>query len=442
MDRLARNRKEEYKAGKISGGRAVAAASIGNALEWYDFSVYAFFAVYISENFFVHSDSTVQLLNAFLVFALGFIVRPLGALVVGVYGDKAGRKSALTLTIIAMAAGTLIIAVAPTYYAIGVWAPLLIVCGRILQGFSAGGEFGSAAAFLVEHAPENKKGKYASWLQASMAISNILGALVGTLVTFLLTREQVGDWGWRIPFLVGLLIAPVGLYLRKTLSETPHFQKEMELGRQNEKQKKTPLLQIIREHPRELVIGTSLSILWVICVYSLIIYMPTYFQKSLHFDSSQAFLASLIGNIFMVMGCVFFGTLSDMFGRRRMLAFSALFMLVGVYPLLAWVGSSHSTFTLVVVQTVFCLMVAMFVGVAPSALSEIFPTRVRSTGMSLSYNIAVTIFGGFAPAILTWLTQNTGNAYAPAWYVMAGAVVSLVAIVFLPHHRRSLATAA
>ncbi|NGQ96995.1 MFS transporter [Brevibacillus sp. SYP-B805] len=442
MDRLASNGEVDYKAGKGSGGRAVAAASIGNALEWYDFSVYAFFAVYISENFFVNSDSTVQLLNAFLVFALGFVVRPLGALVMGVYGDKAGRKAALTLTILTMAAGTLIIAVAPTYSAIGVAAPLLIVLGRILQGFSAGGEFGSAAAFLVEHAPENKKGRYASWLQASMAISNILGALVGTLVTLLLTREQVGDWGWRIPFIFGLLIAPVGLYLRKTLDETPHFQQEVERGRQEAEQKKTPLLQVIREHPRELLIGTSLSILWVVCVYSLIIFMPTYVQKTLHFDSSQAFLASLIGNIFMVVGCVFSGTLSDIFGRRRVLALSALFMLVGVYPLLGWVEASHSTVTLVVVQTVFCLMVAMFVGVAPSALSEIFPTRVRSTGMSLSYNIAVTIFGGFAPAILTWLTQNTGNTFAPAWYVMAGAVITLVAVIFLPHHRRSLATTA
>jgi MHS family proline/betaine transporter-like MFS transporter len=436
MDKLAINLEAGHKVVYGSRIRAIAAASIGNALEWYDFSVYAFFATYISKNFFAHKDSMVQLLGAFLVFGLGFVVRPLGALVMGVYGDKAGRKAALTLTIMTMAAGTLIIALAPPYSIIGLGAPLLIVCGRVLQGFSAGGEVGSAAAFLVEHAPENKKGKYASWLQASMAISNIMGALMGTLVTWMLTQEQVVTWGWRLPFLVGLIIAPVGLYLRRKLDETPYFQEEMERPRSEKQQKKNPLFLVVREHPLELLIGTGFSILWAVCTYSLIIYMPTYVQKILHFGSGQAFLASLIGNIFMVAGCVFSGTLSDKFGRRRLLACGAVIMLLGVYPMLVWLKASHAMLTLIVVQTVFCLMVAIFVGVAPSALSEIFPTRVRSTGMSLSYNTAVTIFGGFAPAILTWLTQRTGNLYAPAWYVMASAAVALVAIAFMPRHCR------
>ncbi|TKC92510.1 MFS transporter [Trinickia terrae] len=415
-----------------TGRRAVAAASIGNALEWYDFSVYAFFAVYIAQNFFGHADSSVQLLEAFMAFGLGFVVRPLGALVIGVYGDRAGRKAALTLTILVMAAGTGIIAFAPPYTAIGVGAPLLIVCGRLLQGFSAGGEVGGAAAFLIEHAPANKRGKYASWLQASMALSNILGALVATVVTLLFTHEQIGDWAWRIPFVLGLAIAPVGFWLRKTLDETPHFQAEMERAHRQHEAQKAPLMQVVREYPRSLAIGAGFSILWAVCVYVLVIFMPTYAQRTLHFEGRQAFIASLIGNCFMAVVCVWAGALSDRFGARKVLTAGALLMLASVYPLLVWLHAWHTSAALIVVQTAFCVMVAIFTGVAPSALSMLFPTRVRSTGMSLSYNLAATVFGGFAPAILTWLTQSTGNTFAPAWYVMAACVAALVSIAFLP----------
>nr|WKF58676.1 Proline/betaine transporter [Paraburkholderia busanensis] len=415
-----------------TGRRAVLAASIGNALEWYDFSVYAFFAVYIAQNFFSRGDAAAELLEAFLAFGLGFVVRPLGALVLGVYGDRAGRKAALTVTILVMALGTAIIAFAPPYTAIGFGAPMLIVCGRMLQGFSAGGEVGGAAAFLIEHAPPEKKGKYASWLQASMAISNILGALIATAVTLLLSREQIGEWGWRVPFILGLAIAPVGLWLRKTLHETPQFEAELDRQHRVEQAAKTPLLQVVRDYPKALAAGFGFSILWAVCVYVLIIFMPIYVQRTLHFEGHDAFLAALIGNCFMALACVYAGALSDRFGRRLVLRWGAALMLVGVYPLLAWLQAVHTLAALIVVQVAFCVMVALFTGVAPSALSELFPTRVRSTGMSLSYNAAVTIFGGFAPAILTWLTERTGNAFAPAWYVMAASVVALISIACLP----------
>lgn len=416
-----------------SSRRAVIAASAGNALEWYDFSVYALFAVYIGQNFFKNDDPTVQLIGSFMAFGLGFVARPLGALILGSYADRAGRKAALTMTIMLMALGTLLIAIAPPYAAIGIGAPLLIVCGRVLQGFSAGGEVGGATAFLVEHAPAHKKGQYASWLQASMGISNLLGALVATLVTTLLSPEQVGEWGWRIPFILGLAIAPVGLWMRKTLDETPHFRQEQERQQRDAAHKKeTPLLQVLRDYPRELLAGTCLSILWAVGPYSLIIFMPIYAQKTLGFASSQAFPAALVGNLFLVAGCVSAGTLSDLIGRRRMLSIGAVLLLVATYPLMMWLQASHTTLTLIVVQSLFCAMVSMFVGVAPAALSELFPTAVRSSGMSLAYNTAVTVFGGFAPAILTWITYTTGVAFAPALYVMGAAVIALTAIAFLP----------
>ncbi|WP_244300636.1 MFS transporter [Achromobacter aegrifaciens] len=415
-----------------SGRKAVIAASAGNALEWYDFTVYALFAVYIGQNFFQNANPTVQLMTSFLAFGLGFVVRPLGALVLGSYGDRAGRKATLTLTIMLMALGTLLIAAAPPYAAIGVGAPLLIVCGRVLQGFSAGGEVGGATAFLVEHAPAGKRGQYASWLQASMGISNLLGALVATLVTTLLTEEQVGEWGWRIPFILGLAIAPVGLWMRAALDETPHFREEQERQARQNARVKAPLLAVIRDYPKELLTGLCMSVLWAVGPYALIIFMPIYVQKSMGFTSSEAFLAALVGNLFLTGGCVFSGTLSDRYGRRNMLRAAAAVLLVAVYPLMMWLQASHTQMTLIVVQSLFCLMVAMYVGVAPAALSEVFPTAVRSSGMSLTYNTAVTVLGGFAPAILTWITYTTGVAFAPALYVMAASLVALLALPVLP----------
>jgi MHS family proline/betaine transporter-like MFS transporter len=415
----------------VAGRRAVIATSIGNALEWYDFSVYAFFAVFIGRAMFPNSNETSQTLASFVAFGLGFIARPLGALIIGNYGDAKGRKAALTLTILMMAVGTAIMAFAPTFAAIGVGAPLLIVCGRMLQGFSAGGEIGGAAAFLIEHAPEGRKGVYSSWLQGSMAISNVLAALVATGVTLFLGKDQVSAWGWRIPFIVGLSIAPVGFWLRSTLDETPEFRAEIERSHRERETHKTPMIRVLREFPGALAVGTGFSVLWAVCVYTLIIFMPTYVQKTMHFEPRQAFLAALIGNCFMVVTCILAGALSDRVGRRAVVAVAAVLMLVCILPLLQWLAVSHTTLTLVVVQTLFCIMVALFVGVAPAALAGAFPTRVRSSGMSLCYNLAVTVFGGFAGAILTWLTQRAGSTFAPAFYVMAAAVVALVAIPLL-----------
>jgi MHS family proline/betaine transporter-like MFS transporter len=268
-----------------------------------------------------------------------------------------------------------------------------------------------------------------------MGICNIFGALVATLVTTIFTQDQITEWAWRIPFIIGLAIAPVGLWMRKALDETPHFKLEAQRMKQDGAEKKMPLLQVLRDHPGRLLIGFGLSTLWAAGPYALIIFMPIYVQKSMGFTSSQAFTAAFIGNFFLTAGCVMSGTLSDKIGRRAMLRFGAIALLVGVYPLMMWLGASHTTTTLIVVQSAFCAMISLFVGVAPAALSEIFPTAVRSSGMSLSYNAAVTLLGGFAPAILTWISYTTGVSFAPALYVMGAALVTLVAISFMPEKR-------
>jgi MHS family proline/betaine transporter-like MFS transporter len=424
------------------GSRAILAASLGNLLEWYDFAVYAAFAIYIGANFFPHDSPGAGLVNAFLVFGLGFVIRPLGAILLGIYGDRAGRKAALTATILIMAAGTLIIAAAPTYAAIGLGAPLALLAGRLLQGFSAGGEIGSATAFLVEHAPPSRQALFTAWLQASMGMSNILGALVAFTITSLLTHDDIVRWAWRVPFILGLAIVPMGVYLRRTLEETPAFRAELAVARAA----RQPLRRVFHDHWPELAAGFGISILWAAEVYVLLIFMPVFLQKALGFTAAQAFGGSLAENVVFVIGCFAFGALADRIGHRRIQAYGAALALVTLLPLFAWLDHSRSMGVLIVVLSSCAIMAASFSGVAPTTLSRLFPTPVRATGVSLAYNAGFTLFGGFAPAILAkYIASGTGAARAPAWFVMLAAIPALIALRFgagrravpAPHARES-----
>lgn len=411
--------------GAAAGTRAIFAASMGNLLEWYDFAVYALFALYIAANFFPPGAPGAALVNAFLVFGLGFVIRPLGAVAIGIYGDRAGRKAALTATILIMAAGTLLIAVAPTYAAVGIGAPLVLLAGRVLQGFSAGGEIGSAAAFLVEHAPAERRALFTAWLQASMGMSNILGALVAFTITSVLPPGEITHWAWRIPFFVGLTIVPLGVYLRRTLAETPAFRAEVAADRAVH----APLRRLLRDHPAELAAGFALSILWAVEVYVLLIFMPVFVQRTFGFTPAQAFGSSLAENVVFVGGCFGFGALADRVGQVRVQAWGAAAMLITVLPLFAWLDRARTVGVLVLVVCACGLMTASFTGVAPASLSGLFPTRVRATGVSLAYNAGFTLFGGFAPAILTWFNSTgAGSVFAPAWYVMLAALPALLAL--------------
>jgi MHS family proline/betaine transporter-like MFS transporter len=411
--------------------RAIVATSIGNTLEWYDFVVYAQFAAYIAGNFFPGADANTRLLKAFLAFGVGFLVRPLGAVLIGGYGDRVGRKAALTFTIFLMALGTGVIAFSPTYAAIGIGAPILLLLGRVLQGLSAGGEVGGATAYLFESAPPRQRGMISAWLQASMGMANIVGAVVAFSVTALLGSNAVGAWGWRIPFIFGLLIVPAGLFLRRSLEETQAFQ--VEAARRGHS-RPAPWREVFRDHGRGLCVGLCIAALWAVASYVLVIFMPTYVQRpdTYGFTARQAFGASVLGNIPLVIGCIYFGHLSDRIGRRTMLRLSALLLFVCVIPLFMWLRAVPTTTTLILFQSALCALVSTIGGVAPAALAEIFPTSVRTTGTAMVYNAAFALFGGFAPAILTWLTQRPGGAlFAPAWYVMLAATLALIAIPFL-----------
>src|SRR5476651_107550 len=373
--------------------RAVVAASICNALEWFDLVVYGFFAVVISKLFFPSGNDSVSILLTLGTFGVSFFMRPLGAIVLGAYADRAGRKAALTLSILLMMMGTFIIAVLPTYSSIGVAAPLILVLARLMQGFSAGGEFGSATAFLAEHVP-GRRGFFASWQVASQGLTTLLAAIFGVVLTGNLSPEQMSSWGWRVPFIFGLLIGPVAYYIRTRLDETPEFLASVPTT--------TPLRDTFALNKERLLIAIGTVVLGTVATY-LVLFMPTYAIRQLGLAPSVAF--------------------------TRILLISAVLLLVLIYPLFTWLVG-HPTFgTLLVVQAVLGVLMTGYFAALPGLLSEMFPVATRTTGMSLAYNIAVTVFGGFGPFIITWLIASTGSKAAPSFYLIFAAVVSLVALM-------------
>jgi MHS family proline/betaine transporter-like MFS transporter len=402
--------------------KAVIAAALGNSFEWYDFSVYALFSIYVAEAFFPGGGSTLELVKALLAFGLGFIARPVGAVVFGLYGDRIGRRAVLNLALLIMFLGTAVLAFAPTYAAIGVGAPLLILVGRTLQGFSAGGEFGGAAAYLSEHGPIATRGRIAAWLQASMALSNIMGAVVAFLVTLAFTHAQISQFAWRIPFLFGLLIGVAGLWMRRTLEETTAFTNLAAGPRQQSVF--VALGRLLSGHAVSLARAAGLSTLVTVSSYVLVIFMPIYVQRTFHFPAREAFAASVIGNLFLGGSCLASGALSDRFGRRAMLLAGAGVLAVCGYPLLFWLDRAPSFVGLIAAQVIFCAATGLFAGPAPAALAECFPTEVRALGVSASYNLAVVVFSGFAPAALTWIAVHGGGALTPAWYVTCAAILA------------------
>ncbi|WP_343715334.1 MFS transporter [Inquilinus sp.] len=402
---------------------AIAAATIGNGLEWFDFTVYGFFTPIIARLFFPAGDDLTSILLTVGTYGVGFFMRPVGAVVLGVYADRAGRKAALTLTILLMAVGTALLGFAPTYAQAGIAGPLVIVLARLIQGFSAGGEIGGATAFLIEYAPAKRRGYYASWQQTSQALAVVLGGICGTIVTQALTPAAIDSWGWRVPFLFGLLIGPVGFYIRARIDETPVFTDD------RTRKSESPLRDALAEHPRGIASGFGVTILWTVCTYVLLFYMTTYANKQLGISLADAFIATTIGGVVLMLGCPVAGMLSDRIGRRQLLLAAAVAIGVLVWPLFAWVNATPTLAVLATVQAILGLLLAAFTGPAPALLAEQFPAGLRSTGLSLAYNFAVTIFGGFAAVIVTLLIDETGSKLAPSFYVIAAAVVSALTLL-------------
>ena len=413
--------------------KQIVAAVIGNALEWYDFVVFGFLTVIISRLFFPAESEYSSLLLTTATFGVGFFTRPVGGILIGLYADRHGRKAALQLIIGLMTLSMAMLAFAPPYAAIGLVAPLLIVLARLLQGFATGGEFASATAFLVESAPLHQRGLYGSWQMVGQSIAALGGALSGVLVTRGLTPEQVDSWGWRLPFLFGLLIGPVGVYIRRHLEETEAF-----LEARQKPQEQPTLGTVLSQHLRSVLITFGLVICGTISYYVILVYMPTFAKTQLNIPLTDAFIAQVIGLICMTAVIPLFGAWSDRIGRKPILLGVTVSYVLVLVPFFTWIHAHPSLGNLTIMQIVLCSLVGAFSGPFSTAVAEQFPVEVRSTGLALAYNIAVMMFGGFAQFIVTWLLEKTGSPIAPAYYVMFGAMIGFLAAFFLTDHRKEL----
>jgi MFS family permease len=411
----------------------IAAAVIGNALEWYDFIVFGFFAVIIARLFFPAESQYASLLLTTATFGVGFFMRPVGGIVLGVYADRRGRKASLLLIIALMTLAIAMIGFAPTYAAIGIAAPLLIVLARLLQGFSAGGEFASATAFLIETAPAERRGFYGSWQMVGQGLAVLTGAVLGAFITRILTTEALDAWGWRIPFLFGLVIGPLGLYIRRRLDETPAFLATRQGTAQHQ-----ALGAAFAAHIREALATFGIIISGTISFYVILLYMPTFARTQLHLPLDQAFTAQAISLACMVVLIPMFGALSDHIGRKPIMIGALILYFVLSYPLFSWMYGNPSFVSLLTTQVVLCSLLGVFFGPMSTVLAEQFQAHVRTTGLGIAYNMAVMIFGGFAPFFVTWLIQVTGLAVAPAFYVMFGAAAGLLASLFLKERAHEL----
>ena len=399
--------------------RLIAACSIGNALEMYDFTVYSFFALLIGRLFFPSASPYGSLLLAVATFGIGFFMRPLGGLVIGSYADRRGRKAAMTLTIALMVAGTLCIAFAPTYAQAGVIGSLVILAGRLLQGFSLGGEIGASTAMLMESGEVGQRGFRVSWQLGSQGISALIGALTGAVLYATLSPQALEGWGWRLPFLGGLLIAPVGLYIRSKLDETHEAEPDAP----------SPLGTLMREHGAKVGLGILSITAGTVGMYLVVFFMPTYMIRVLKMPPSLSLLSGCATGFTMLVASLVSGRLADRLARRKRLVLGALlFNIVAIVPAF-WLMTRMPSVPLVLALSVM-ITAAANLGSTPMLLMlmEMLPASVRASGLSVIYSVGVTVFGGSSQFIVTWLLAKTGNPLSPAVYLVVCSLISLCAI--------------
>lgn len=401
---------------------ALFATLAGNTLEFYDFLTYSFFAVYVGRAFFPTDSEFASLLLSVATFGIGFLTRPLGGIWIGAYADRAGRKPALLLTMVLMTAGTLGLVLTPSYATIGIAAPLILVVARLVQGIALGGEVGPASAVLVEGAPEGKRGLYMSLQSLSQGFAILAGGAVGLGLTSALDAEQLQSWGWRAAFALGLLLVPVGLYLRKTLPET--------LTERKHASAVAVLRHVLASHRRELVLVVLVTSASTIGTYVLT-YMTTYAQTSLGMPPTAAMAAPLAQGAATIVFAPLGGLIADRFGRRRTVIVSRLLGLALQIPAFLYLSHSPTVFALVLTITV-----QTFIGLpgsvaALTTMAEVFPAEVRGAGISLAYALTVTIFGATTQFAIAWLIGVTGSPLAPAVYMMVASIISIGAMTML-----------
>jgi MHS family proline/betaine transporter-like MFS transporter len=404
--------------------KSVVAGSIGVFVHWFEWAVYAYLASTIAVIFFPQQDSTAALLSVFAVFAISFGVRPIGALLFGTLGDRIGRKKTLSIVILSMSGATLVVGLLPTYDAIGIWAPVLLIMARVVQGLAAGGEFGSAAAFLAEYSPRKRRGFGVSWLEFGSLLGFLAASLVVVILTSTMDEQTILNGGWRIPFLIAVPLGIVGFYIRTKIEDTPEFLSLEKLGEIPQ----SPVKEVFKRHKKQLLQMSGLEIMMHVTFYVVLVYLLTYQESVLGFDAGTAALLSTFASIAGLILVPFCGALSDRIGRRPLLIIAAIALIVLAVPLFmimglqTWWAGAVSTLGLGVI-------LAIILGVHAAAAAELFPTRTRQTGLSVAYSVTAAIFAGTVPYVLTWLIAKTGNNLMPGFYLVLVGLIGLVAVL-------------
>ncbi len=416
--------------------RAIVAATVGNALEFYDFFIYGLFAVQIGEAFFPASNAYVSLMLSLATFGVGFLSRPLGAVLLGAYADRVGRRPAMVVSLSMIGISMVVLGCIPSYAQIGVAAPLLAVIARLVQGFSLGGEVGANSAFLVEAAPEDRRAEIVSWQGVSQAIALVLGSLVGTLLAVFLSPSALGSYGWRIAFLIGAAIVPCGYWLRRNLSETLHEQEAQYPqtrvdGGPARDVRESGRLELARRHWKPMVFGLMAIAAGTVGTY-IFVYIGTYAQTTLHLPPRAGFLASLAGYGVEIPCILLGGRLSDRYGRKPVNVWGNLAFLLGIYPAFVWVITARSLTALIWAMVLLNAAYSLRMGSFYAAFMESLPPRIRSGGFGTVYAASVAVFGGTTQLVVTWIIHVTGSEIAPAWYLIGFTLIGQIAYMLYP----------
>lgn len=408
--------------------KAITAASLGNAMEWFDFGVYGFLAYVLGQVFFPAVSPGVQMIAALATFSVPFLIRPLGGLFFGIMGDKFGRQKVLSITIIIMAVSTFCIGLIPSYATIGIWAPVLLLLAKLAQGFSVGGEYSGAAIFVAEYSPDRKRGFMGSWLDFGSIAGFVCGAGVVVLLSSILGEESFHEWGWRIPFFLALPLGVIGLYLRHALEETPAFQQhvaDMENANPgtSEDKPRVTLREIASKYGRSLLVCVGLVIATNVTYYMLLTYMPSYLSHNLNYSADHGVLIIIAIMLGMLFVQPLIGMMSDRIGRKPFVLAGSIGLFVLSVPAFMLINSD-------VIGLIFlgllilAILLNCFTGVMASILPAIFPTKIRYSALAISFNISVLIAGA-TPTAAAWLVETTQNLYMPAYYLMVVAVIGL-----------------
>ncbi len=405
--------------------RVVISGMIGNALEWYDFALYGHFVHIITKLFFPTADPYAGTLATYTIFAAGFVMRPVGAVIFGYIGDKFGRKVSLSISILMMALPTACIGLLPTYEQIGIWAPILLCLIRLIQGASIGGEFSGCIAFLVEYSPMKKRGLIGSASMVSLCAGMLLGSIVATIVSRSMDPVAFESWGWRVPFLIGILIGLIGIYVRVSLHESPVY---LEAKKRNELSSK-PVREILSGYLPELLIAVGLYLTVTVPFYTFTMFIKSFMIRNLNYDYDTALYVHLITLTLAMLIMPISAWLSDIYGRKPVLKYSTYGFIIFIYPIF-WLLIKGGLDLVMISQIIFAIFVGIYMGPIPAALVELFPTRVRFTGVAASYNFSAAAFGGTAPLAATWLIKNSGRYDIVAMYIIFFCIMTLITLKY------------